>query len=105
MRPSDPLVTDLGALLDDDSIPIDRVGVDAAKKTTPERIRLYLQAENVFAPTGDGAAAVAAHNMEQDPHTQYQLSAELPAAVLTLPPSDGKVYVMRNQQWEVLEII
>lgn len=43
-RPSDPAVTDLGALQDSDCIPIDRAGVDAAKKTSPLRIREYLAA-------------------------------------------------------------
>jgi len=51
LRPSDPLVTDLGALADDDSIPIDRALVNAAKKTTPAGIKNYLVAEDTFAPT------------------------------------------------------
>lgn len=95
---------DIGALADDDSIPIGRVGVVAHNKTTPQKIREYLQTENVFAPTGDGDAAVAAHLMELDPHTQYQLSSEIPAPMLTLPPMDGKTYVICNQQWEELVI-
>jgi hypothetical protein len=56
-----------------------------------------------FAPVGDGAEAVAAHNMVLDPHTQYVLQTDLPA-LITPPPNDDNFYLLRNGQWEVLNI-
>ena len=43
LRPTNIAVTDLGLLDDDDAIPIDRIGVDEAKRTTPARILEYIR--------------------------------------------------------------
>lgn len=62
-RPSDSAVTNMGTLNGTDSIPIDRAGVDAAKKTTPANILTYVEANaTAFAATAHTHTQAQSHS-------------------------------------------
>ena len=74
-----------------------------ARHTHANKAELDDYDPNQFDPSGLAAEIMADHNMELDPHTQYQLKNELPGFI-TPPPNDGNYYLLRNGQWEILNI-
>jgi len=74
LRPTDVSVTNLGTLVATDSIPIDRVGVNAAKKTTPADLKTYNDTtpsqSQVFDTTPDATpTAIGSRYWDVDYHT------------------------------------
>lgn len=81
LKPSDPLVANVGTLDGTESIPIDN-GTNAALKTTPEDIKTFVGA----VANGGGVPVFVASASEPPVETQVEGMLWLDESVSTLPP-------------------